>query len=623
MLARQLVVYYDKPPIELSADCVCLSSTNFHQAKQLLGQEFSSIYYDAREGLNLDALAIAVGTLRAGGTLHLALPTEPRCDQDSLRWSGERQPIFTPNFDRFFRQKLQHYLISTDDSYCQSSTDIILPSDLAPTPNAEQQHIIKQILQQQSEIYLLTAKRGRGKSTLLGFLTAELAKLGQRVIVTLANKTAGKNLFKFAEQQVLFIAPDELYAQIQQNSEQFAQDWLLVDEAAMIPLATLSAFTQTFRHLVFSTTLQSYEGTGRGFLLKFKPRLTRSFQHFELNLSLRWVENDPLEQFIDSLLLNDCEDHLVQSPFLPNECIQVSPLTSPELVSNIEQLYGLLTLAHYRTSPLDLRRLFDAPHQQLYWARSTNALIGILWLIEEGGITDKALIEQICRGERRPRGNLAAQMLAWQWHLPQACQLRSLRISRIAVQPHWQRNGIGQKLVQRLIEQTQVDFLSVSFGYDIELVKFWQVCGFQIVHIGEQREASSGCYNALALYGLSPQGKALVTQAKAHFERYFSLSFHPLVPQFTYNIDWQLNAQDEMILENFANFFRGLSASLGAIQRLMRVSDEQSYPLLKAYCSNPNDPEQIKQQGGYKNWLQACRGEVKNMLQQRMIEKRN
>ena len=80
----------------------------------------------------------------------------------------------------------------------------------------------------------------------------------------------------------------------------------------------------------------------------------------------------------------------------------------------IESVYGLLTLAHYRTSPLDLRRLLDAPQQQFYLAQAQDSLLGCVWAVSEGGLADKTLIRQIRRGERRPRGNLVAQMLCFQ-----------------------------------------------------------------------------------------------------------------------------------------------------------------------------------------------------------------
>ncbi|PCR26348.1 hypothetical protein CQA86_32340, partial [Klebsiella pneumoniae] len=42
-----------------------------------------------------------------------------------------------------------------------------------------------------------------------------------------------------------------------------------------------------------------------------------------------------------------------------------------------------------------------------------------------------------------------------------------------------------------------------------ELWRFWQRCGFTLVRLGTHREASSGCYTAMALYPLTAAGRQL------------------------------------------------------------------------------------------------------------------
>lgn len=78
--------------------------------------------------------------------------------------------------------------------------------------------------------------------------------------------------------------------------------------------------------------------------------------------------------------------------------------------------------------------------------------------MQEGSLQSEQLIGEIERGLRRPRGNLVPQLLCFQAHLPQACRLSSLRISRIAVQPDWQQQGIEQQLVKNICQDAQVDF---------------------------------------------------------------------------------------------------------------------------------------------------------------------
>ena len=373
-----------------------------------------------------------------------------------------------------------------------------------------------------------------------------------------------------------------------QTDPEFSQSaWLLVDEAAMIPLPLLQEYSQYFQHIVFSTTIHSYEGTGRGFELKFKRKIHRTFQHFELKQPLRWQENDPLEHFIDDLLLLNAEDDFQQFPFQPHLPYQIRDV---QKTAHIAEFYSLMTLAHYRTSPLDLRRLFDGENQRFYFAEYQQNLLGASWALEEGNMADDELIIQIQQGKRRPKGNLVPQALCFHENLSQACKLRSLRISRIAVQPNWQKQGIGQNLM-KFMENSEVDFLSVSFGYTDELAKFWQKCGFVLVHLGEHQEASSGCYSAIALKGISKEGLALVDTAYKQFQRNIPLSFHPFVINFEQNqLDWQLDEFDWVSLKNFANFHRTLFSSVPAMRRLLKLAGKENFPLISAYLTKKQLP---------------------------------
>ena len=228
---------------------------------------------------------------------------------------------------------------------------------------------------------------------------------------------------------------------------------------------------------------------------------------------------------------------------------------------------------------------------------------------------NNTLICQIRRGERRPRGNLVAQMLCFQAGLEEACALRSLRISRIAVQPNWQQQGLGQRLIaqmkqQQIKQQSAVDFLSVSFGYTPELLAFWQKCGFVLVHFSESKEASSGCYSVVALCPLSEEGRAFVQRAEKQFQRNLPLSLHPLATQFARTeIDWTLDSSDWQSLKDFSDFFLPLSSTLPSIRRLIKSTSESPFPLLADYCKQP------EKRPNKKTWLENCRLEVKKWLQ--------
>ena len=597
----------------------------FSKTKNLLGSEFLAIIYDARQGIHLDALAIAAGTLQDGGQLLLLLnhwadlANQPDCD--SLRWSGEKYAINTPHFIAFLQEKIAKYGFPI-----YQSTPLTLASPMPQKdrsihcqPTLEQARLLQQMAEAEDAILIITAKRGRGKSALAGLFAKQQVAQNQPVILTAPNKSAVNIFNAFARAEITFMSPDELSQNLSDAPQQFANHWLFVDEAAIIPLDILFRLTNAFKRVVLTTTIHSYEGTGRGFLLKFMAKTDRTLRHFELFTPLRWRADDKLEAFIDDLLLCDCEDRLPQPPYdsVLAEQIQISHCERiPH--DQIESVYGLLTLAHYRTSPLDLRRLLDAPQQQFYLAQAHDALLGCVWAVPEGGLADNTLIHKIRRGERRPRGNLVAQMLCFQAGLEEACALRSLRISRIAVQPNWQQQGLGQRLIaqmkQQIKQQNMVDFLSVSFGYTPELLAFWQKCGFILVHFSESKEASSGCYSVVALCPLSEKGQVFVQQTEKQFQRNLPLSLHPLATQFARTeIDWALDSMDWQSLTDFADFFLPLSSALPSIRRLITSAGEAPFPLLADYCKQP------EKRPNKKTWLENCRLEVKKWLQKNAV----
>ena len=614
MPTRQLQIFISETLPLVSKNVLILGESGiaFSKAANLLGQEFEHILFDARQGIHLEALAIAAGTLKMGGTLCLVLSDwenlSLQLDQDSLRWNGNQSAIATPNFIDHFKQCIEsyHFPILRDESAVEFPA-VFYSNEHHKNATLAQQQIIENILQAEQDIYFLTAKRGRGKSALLGMLANQIQA---PVYLTAPNKSAVHSVIEFSEGGIEFIAPDELAIRLQ-NEPEFSQSaWLIVDEAAMIPLPLLQEYSQYFQHIVFSTTIHSYEGTGRGFELKFKRKIHRTFQHFELKQPLRWQENDPLEHFIDDLLLLNAEDDFQQFPFQPHLPYQIREV---QKTPHIADFYGLMTLAHYRTSPLDLRRLLDGENQRFYLANHQQYLLGAIWALEEGEMQDDNLIEQIQLGKRRPKGNLVPQALCFHENLSQACKLRSLRISRIAVQPNWQQKGIGQNLMQAM-ENADVDFLSVSFGYTQELARFWQKCGFTLVHLGEHQEASSGCYSAIALKGISQAGLDLTNVAHAQFQRNISLSYHPLAENFSQNqIDWQLNDCDWQSLKNFAYFHRTLFSSIPAIRRLLNHQSAENFPLLSAYLTKKQLPFNKKR--GVE-WLRL---EIKQYLERRTL----
>lgn len=399
---------------------------------------------------------------------------------------------------------------------------------------------------------------------------------------------------KSAAQNIPFFAPDHLLQKIAAN-QIAANSWLFIDEAASLPLPMLHQLCEYFDKVVLTTTTHNYEGTGRGFSLKLPQQLTMPYREWQLSKPLRWHENDPLEQFIDGLLI----------------------MSPPTGANQYAEFYHLLAEAHYKTTPSDLRRLFDAQDQLLHSFSEHQRLVGGIWAVPEGGL-EPELAETIWRGERRPQGNLVAQYLCFQGNLLEACQLRSVRISRIAVQPELQKQGIGKRLISDFILQKiqqnrpLVDYVSVSFGLTEHLLHFWQQCGFQLVQITPTKEASSGYHSAMMLYPISTEGQQFVQRATAQFERDLALqpfyaelqNILPIRPL----VQLQMNEQDWRNIEGFALSQRSLAASYVSLTRLYR-QDPRNHGVLA------NLWQQFENIQGKKEWLENLRSLLANYLQ--------
>ena len=546
----------------------------------LLGREFRHAVFDARHGFDAAAFAALSGTLKAGSWLVLLLPVweewENQPDADSLRWSDCPDPIATPHFV----QHLKRVLTANNDAILWRQNQPFSLAHFTPrtdwhpatgAPQPEQQQLLQQLLTMPPGVAAVTAARGRGKSALAGQL---ISRIAGSAIVTAPAKAATDVLAQFAGEKFRFIAPDALLASDEQA------DWLVVDEAAAIPAPLLHQLVSRFPRTLLTTTVQGYEGTGRGFLLKFCARFPH-LHRFELQQPIRWAQGCPLEKMVSEALVFDDENftHEPQGDIVISAFEQTLWRSEPETPLKV---YQLLSGAHYRTSPLDLRRMMDAPGQHFLQAAGENEIAGALWLVDEGGLSQQ-LSQAVWAGFRRPRGNLVAQSLAAHGSNPLAATLRGRRVSRIAVHPARQREGTGRQLIAGALQYTHdLDYLSVSFGYTGELWRFWQRCGFVLVRMGNHREASSGCYTAMALLPMSDAGKQLAEREHYRLRRDAQALAQwngEMLPVDPLN-DAVLSDDDWLELAGFAFAHRPLLTSLGCLMRLLQTS-EMALPALR------------------------------------------
>ena len=370
--------------------------------------------------------------------------------------------------------------------------------------------------------------RGRGKSAAFGIAAAQLIKAGRdNILLTGPGQASVAAVIEHARalvperiEALRFVAPDELVRNPQ------PADLLLVDEAAAIPAPLLETLLKRYSRIAFATTVHGYEGTGRGFALRFSRLLdlhSNNWKTIRLETPVRWAEDDPLEKLVFRMLALDASaapDAALCNAGLDDvriECPDREDLAQDE--QTLSELFGLLVQAHYRTRPMDLRHLLDGPNLSVYVLRLNGHVAATALVADEGGF-DAETAQAVRAGRSRPRGHLLPEALAAHLGLEQAPQLRCVRIMRIAVHPAVQRRGLGQRLVEHITtqaRQTQRDYIGSSFGATPELLDFWHAAGWSPVRLSVQRGASSGTHSVIMLKPLGEAGDVLAEQAGERF----------------------------------------------------------------------------------------------------------
>ncbi len=508
---------------------------------RFLGMELDCLIYDDSEGLDANSLTAATGALVGGGLLFLLL-----IDKKSYfsHWINRSFETYRLNQSAFLLTEggklpelpLVSTMITAGDSYADQKIAI----------NAIQ-HVVSG---HRKRPLVITADRGRGKSSALGLASAELMNSkNMRIIVTAPARKSVDPLFKHARSGLInlqndsqnklqtchsslqFISPDELL------KDRTECDLLLVDEASSIPVPLLQALSCHYHRVVFSTTVHGYEGCGRGFTLKFTRWLDINrpgWNAVHLTQPIRWQKDDPLEGWMFEAFILDAEmeDCLtdVSTSDLTFRRLEISEQLLP---AQLRDCFALLVQAHYQTSPNDLLHILTNPSMHLFLAQNRNKqTVGCILVTEEGGL-DAAFAKQIMDGERRPKGQLIAGTIACQLGYQEGVLLSGLRIMRIAVHPELQQRGIGSWMIEQLRQQQDVrfDYMATSFGVTLELLRFWSENSFVPLRLGASRDHASGTHSLLMID--SGQSQHWVTECYSEFaDRFF-----PLLPDIFSDLD--------------------------------------------------------------------------------------
>ncbi len=561
---------------QLTKNLHCINLDDPRSASRYLGAEFDAVIFNSFESFNPNALGIITGTIRAGGYLIIIKP---------LSW--DKESLFLKRFETLLSRSNAVKLIDINKAAVTLSAPppTIITSGYASKDQQQAvEAIIKVVKGHRRRPLVITADRGRGKSAALGVASAQLLKKGlSRIIITAPSKKMAEVAFKHAKdnypQAILtFFSPDEL------QQQKPKAELVLVDEAGAIPLPLLEDLVKHYSRIIFATTLHGYEGCGRGFTLKFFKTLdllAPQWKHCQLQTPIRYVENDPLENFIfKSLLLNaePIKAELIEQTKLADchvELIDKQRLLQDEAL--LKSVFGLLVNAHYQTKPSDLKLLLDDHSLNIYVLFSAQQhVIAVALMIKEGGI-EAELASQIFSGQRRLKGHLVAQALAANAGNEFAPCLIGERVSRIAVHPELQNKGFGRYLLKKVCNSIKADYISTSYGATTELINFWKEQGFKSVYLAMKRDASSGTHSLIMLKSLNKNGSELVEATQQRFAKnYCQLLAEPfknleselalfLLAELNTGKFIELNEQEKQELATFGYHQRGYENSLYSI----------------------------------------------------------
>jgi len=541
------------------ADSAHCESLGYHEADRLLGTSRAAVVYDCHDRCEPTALGQIVGTVVGGGLVVLLTPS-------LSEWPDRRdefdRSLAVPPFDlsevgtAFRRRLIETLRTHRGIAIIDAETDTVeqdglchpaprLPKQL-PTPPADhrfpdaaydacktgdQIEAVRAFedLRDDDRAVVVEADRGRGKSSAAGLAAASLARSGQDVLVTAPSPGSVTALFDRATElletigsqfeQIADRTIETEHGRIRYERPAVAAtipedpETVFVDEAAAIPVRLLGDLLDA-RSIAFTTTVRGYEGTGRGFSVRFRGKLAESrFTVTELSLSepIRYAAGDPVELWLFRALALDASppvDAVVEDA--TPETVRYREISSEELLAEpqlLRELFGLLVTAHYRTEPNDMARLLDAPNVSVRALTTDGHVVAVALLAREGGLPEE-LRTAIYEGER-VRGNLIPDVLTSQLRDEAAGGSVGLRVMRIATHPARRSQGLGSHLLDRIesdAEDADVDWLGVAFGVTPELVEFWMQNGYRTVHLSTTRNDRSGEHSVVMLRPLSDQG---------------------------------------------------------------------------------------------------------------------
>jgi tRNA(Met) cytidine acetyltransferase len=553
---------------------------SYHELDKILGRTYGACVADLVNNLEPNDLGRIMGVVRGGGLYILMMPSLRRLPEVVTRF---QMNLVTPGytvkdvrklFERRFVEKLMvHEGIAIYDADSRvflrkfppsratpyERKPLVLPEKSKIPPRiyklalTQDQVEVLRILERFYEkvegkklVFVLTADRGRGKSSALGIGVGWLAhrlrraKGRCRIVLTSPSPLNVQEVFRFSRRVLeMYKHPVEV-----EDSEEGVvalrskgidieylppveaartrADILVVDEAASISVPLLFKMVERYDKAIFSSTIHGYEGAGRGFSVRFLRRLRSERDvevlEYEMSEPIRYAPNDPIEAWIFDTLLLDAEPASLSSEDL--ECVERQDVEyyKPDedfflkREDELRQFFGIYILSHYRNNPNDLGMIMNAPHHLARMLKTrTGKVVVSMELALEGGLDQETARE--CAKGAWVMGNIIPDRLIKHYKVLEFGELRGFRIVRIATHPAVTRRGLGSLALKKVEEEARelgLDWVGAGFGVTEELLRFWAKNGFVPVHMSPEKNPVSGEYSVLVVKPLTERARRFV-----------------------------------------------------------------------------------------------------------------
>ncbi|MEP1447745.1 MAG: GNAT family N-acetyltransferase [Paraglaciecola sp.] len=556
-------------------------SVSIKNYRSKLGHEYQWVILNCFSGFRANTAMALSGTIKENGLMIILCP-------ELSEWPSYADPELINRISFGFNQKYTHsYFIQHLISSLKEDNTVALLSKVGFSGRVSNEEnntcdnlfdeqrlavesIRKVALGHRNRPLVLTADRGRGKSSALGIAAADLMGLSaKKICITaphinnieqvffhikrlLPEVTESSNSLSYQSSSLTFKPVDVI---LESNSH---IDLLLVDEASAMPIHLLCKLAKKCSRIVFSSTVHGYEGSGRGFETRFLKQLSQLKPHYkrvEISQPIRWYKADTLEQFWFNTLFHNTK-HGVKKYEESNQPINCRYISKQELVDNknlLADVFRLLINAHYQTSQDDLQRMLDAPELKCFILTQGASLLGVAQIIEEGGHFFGELATNIANCSRRVKGHLVAQSITSSYNMPTFALARQWRISRIAIEPEYQRKGYGKKLlnyVERQAIHRNIELLTTSFGCNSDILRFWYSSDFALTKLSSKPEISSGEHSGICIKALADKQQQQIKNLHKEFRQ-------ELIYQLDKNFQWM----SETLIRQLLTFMPSTSVS--------------------------------------------------------------